>query len=54
MPVGDYLAGENVSEFNKRIVEAAIHSEGVWLTDIEGYAKPEQYEFFMPPEPQES
>tara|TARA_A100001037_G_scaffold36641_1_gene28381 strand:- start:1057 stop:1827 length:771 start_codon:yes stop_codon:yes gene_type:complete len=54
MPVGDYLAGENISDFNKRIVEAAIHSEGVRLTDMEGYAKPEQYEFFMPSGPQES
>ena len=54
MPVGDYLAGENISDFNKRIVEAAIHSEGVRLTDIEGYAKPEQYEFFMPSGSQES
>ena len=48
MPVGDYLAGEHISDFNKRIVEAAIASPGVQLTDMDGYAKPEQYEFFMP------
>jgi 8-oxo-dGTP pyrophosphatase MutT (NUDIX family) len=49
MPVAEYLAGEHISDFNKRIVEAAIKSEGVRLTEMEGYGKPEQYEFFMPP-----
>ena len=48
MPVADYLAGEHISDFNKRIVEAAIASPGVQLTEMDGYAKPEQYEFFMP------
>lgn len=48
MPVTDYLAGEHISDFNKRIVEAAIGSPGVQLTEMDGYAKPEQYEFFMP------
>ena len=48
MPVADYLAGEHISDFNKRIVEAAIASPGVQLTEMDGYVKPEQYEFFMP------
>ena len=48
MPVADYLAGEHISDFNKRIVRAAVESPGVKLTEMDGYAKPEQYEFFMP------
>ena len=50
MPVADYLSGEHISEFNKKIVEAALKSSGVHLTEMDGYAKPEQYEFFMPPD----
>ena len=46
MPVAEYLADENVSAFNKRIVEAALNSTGVRLTEMEGYGTPEQYEFF--------
>ena len=49
MPVAEYLGDENVSAFNKRIVEAALNSTGVRLTEMEGYGTPEQYEFFMPP-----
>ena len=49
MPVAEYLADENVSAFNKRIVEAALNSTGVRLTEMDGYGTPEQYEFFMPP-----
>ena len=48
MPVAEYLGGENISAFNKRIVEAAMRSPGVKLTEMGDYAKPEQYEFFMP------
>ncbi|MCE2448894.1 MAG: NUDIX domain-containing protein [Candidatus Latescibacteria bacterium] len=49
MPVAEYLADENVSAFNKRIVEAALNSTGVRLTEMDGYGTPDQYEFFMPP-----
>ena len=48
MPVGDYLAAENVSDFNKRIVRAAMESPGLPPTTIDGYGDPERYEFFMP------
>ena len=48
MPVAAYLNDENISIFNKRIVQAALHSPGVVPAQIEGYAEPEKYEFFMP------
>jgi 8-oxo-dGTP pyrophosphatase MutT (NUDIX family) len=48
MPVDEYLSSELVSPFNKRIVEVAMASPGVVLTEIEGYADPAKYEIFMP------
>ena len=48
MPVEEYLGSEFVSVFNKRIVEAALYSSGVAPMEIEGYADPSKYEFFMP------
>ena len=48
MPVAAYLNDENISIFNKRIVQAALHSPGVVPAQIEGYAEPEKHEFFMP------
>lgn len=48
MPVAEYLGSEFVSAFNKRIVEAALSSPGVAPAEIEGYADPSKYEFFMP------
>jgi 8-oxo-dGTP pyrophosphatase MutT (NUDIX family) len=50
MPVEDYLNSEFVSVFNKQIVRAALESPGVAPTEIEGYADPSKYEFFMPRE----
>ncbi|MGI8411495.1 MAG: NUDIX domain-containing protein [Solirubrobacteraceae bacterium] len=51
MPVADYFASDLVSEFNKRIVRAALASPGVQPEWIDGYADPARYEFFMPHEP---
>jgi 8-oxo-dGTP pyrophosphatase MutT (NUDIX family) len=48
MPVAEYLANEQVSVFNKRIVRAAVESPGISLEWIDGYADPSRYEFFMP------
>jgi 8-oxo-dGTP pyrophosphatase MutT (NUDIX family) len=48
MPVEEYLANEHVSAFNKRIVKTALSSSGVRPVEIEGYAQPDKYEFFMP------
>jgi 8-oxo-dGTP pyrophosphatase MutT (NUDIX family) len=48
MPVGRYLDSETVSEFNKRIVRAALENPGVVTTTVDGYGTPETHEFFMP------
>lgn len=48
MPVQEYLASEYVHQFNKSIVEAALHSPGVVPTEMEGYDNPEMREFFFP------
>jgi 8-oxo-dGTP pyrophosphatase MutT (NUDIX family) len=48
MPVGDYLADEHVSVFNKRIVQSALQNPGLELGKIPGYGEPAKHEFFMP------
>jgi 8-oxo-dGTP pyrophosphatase MutT (NUDIX family) len=48
MPVSEYMASEDVSAFNKRVVRAALENPGVVPVEIEGYADPDRYEFFMP------
>jgi 8-oxo-dGTP diphosphatase len=48
MPVGKYLASEEVGAFNKRIVEAALDGNGCLVpTEVEGYSA-EEREVFMP------
>jgi len=49
MPVEEYLGDENVSVFNKRVVQAALDSPGLIPVEIEGYGDRDQYEIFMPP-----
>ncbi len=48
MDVNDYFSNENVSTFNKRSVCAALESPGIAPEQIEGYADPDLFEFFMP------
>ena len=48
MPVDEYFGAENVSQFNKSIVHAALESPGWVLDKIEGYRDPRTYEIFMP------
>ena len=48
MPVEAYLEAEGVSPFNKRVVQTAMRSAGIAPCEVEGYAEPERYEFFMP------
>ena len=50
MPVDDFLNDDGISDFNKRIVGAALNSPGLEPNFIEGYGDERQYEFFMPPE----
>jgi 8-oxo-dGTP pyrophosphatase MutT (NUDIX family) len=48
MPVAEYLASDEVGEFNKRIVEAALDGNGcLVVTEVEGYGA-EEREVFMP------
>ena len=48
MPVDTYMGSENVSQFNKLIVKAAVENEGLKETWVDGYGDPDRYEFFMP------
>lgn len=48
MPVETYMGSENVSQFNKLIVKAAVENEGLKETWVDGYGDPDRYEFFMP------
>ena len=50
MPVAEYLGSVEVSPFNKRIVEAAVHSPGLAPATVDGYGDPSKYEFFLPAE----
>jgi len=48
MPVAEYMASDEVGEFNKRIVEAALNGDGCLVpAAIEGYSA-EGREVFMP------
>ncbi len=48
MPVAEYLGSDEVGEFNKRIVEAALDGDGCLVpAEIEGYGA-EAREVFMP------
>ncbi len=48
MPINKYMASKYVSNFNKKIVEAALNSKGIVPTYMEGYGDKERYEFFYP------
>ena len=50
MPVDEFLASEEISPFNQRIVRAALESPGAVPATIEGYGDPKRFEFFMPGE----
>lgn len=48
MPVEEYLAHDEVSVFNKRVVRAALGGDPLVVEEIPGYGKPETHELFMP------
>ncbi len=50
MPVDEYLAHEDASVFNKRVVRAALKGDLIVPEEISGYGTPETHELFMPPE----
>ena len=48
MPVDDFISSEDISNFNKQIVRAALESDGVIQSFIEGFGGPDTREYFMP------
>ena len=48
LPVDDFLSQEDISNFNKQIVRAALESEGVVQSFIPGFGGPDTREYFMP------
>ena len=48
MPIEEYLGREDIHLFNKRIVRAALSSDGIPAADLPGYGTPETHEFFIP------
>lgn len=50
MSVDEYLEHPDVHAFNRRIVRAALSSEGVHRSGIDGYGSPETHELFFPAE----
>ena len=48
LPVDDFLSREDISNFNKQIVRAALESEGVVQSFIPGFGGPDTREYFMP------
>lgn len=48
MPVLDYLNSLQVSVFNKRIVQAALNSQGLKHTRVHGLDDSEKHEIFLP------
>ena len=48
MPVADFIGSEDISNFNKQIVRAALESDGVVQSFIEGFGGPDSREYFMP------
>ena len=48
MPVAEFIASESIANFNKQIVRAALESEGMVQSFIEGFGGPDTREYFMP------
>jgi 8-oxo-dGTP pyrophosphatase MutT (NUDIX family) len=48
MPVDDFIGSGEISTFNKQIVRAALESDGVVQSFIEGFGGPDSREYFMP------
>ena len=48
MPVDEFIESGHISNFNKQIVRAALESDGVVQSFIEGFGGPDSREYFMP------
>ncbi len=49
MPLTEYMAHPDVSDFNRAIVKAGIQVPALRVTAMNGYPRPEKHEFFFPP-----
>ena len=48
MPVDEIIASDSIANFYKQIVRAALESDGIVQSFIEGFGGPESREYFMP------
>ena len=48
LPVDEFLSRDDISNFNKQIVRAALEFEGVVQSFIPGFGGPDTREYFMP------
>ena len=48
LPVGEFLEGADISNFNKQIVRSALESEGMVRGFIPGFGGPDTREYFLP------
>jgi len=46
--VDEFIASDSIANFNKQIVRAALESDGIVQSFIEGFGGPESREYFMP------
>lgn len=49
LPVTEFLEDQEISNFNKQIVRAAMETDGLVQSFIEGFGEPDTREYFMPP-----
>lgn len=49
MPLADYLASPDVSDFNRALVQAGLDEPALVSVEMPGYPRPESHEFFFPP-----
>ena len=48
MSVDEFIASDSIANFNKQIVRAALESDGIIQSFIEGFGGPDTREYFMP------
>ena len=46
--MAEFIASESIANFNQQIVRAALESEGMVQSFIEGFGGPDTREYFMP------
>ena len=49
MPLAEYFVHPDVTAFNRAIVKAGVHAPALKVTEMNGYPRPDQHEFYFPP-----